>query len=346
MTRQHGNQLASAVTAMVRVDVLRNFSNVVTRLGGEPDALLSDASIDPAILANRHAVIPHLSLVKLLRQSSIELSRPDFGMRLAAAQEVDEVLGPLEIAMRNSATLRAAFDYCAGNMQACSVAAQISVEEDPAQGAAFLRLDVRLAESLLDPQAVGHALLLTQQNILELSGGRIRAREIWFTHEPIASPAIYEAYFGAAVKFGQRMNGALLPIKDLDSAIPGADPQLYGLATYFIDAHYPANEVHLSARVNALIEPLLQEGRCSKNDVAGELGMSPRTLQRVLKAEGKSFESIRDEVRRNLAWRYLKHSDLPLIRIAELLGYANTSVLTKSSYRWFSASPRRTRMGE
>jgi AraC-like DNA-binding protein len=265
-------------------------------------------------------------------------------MRLAAAQNVTKVLGPLEVAMRNSATLRAAFAYCASNMQACSLAAQISIEEDCKKESALLRLDVKLPESVLDPQAVEHALLLTQQNIMELSGGQKRAREIWFTHEPISPVSTYENYFGAAVKFGQAANGALLPTKDLDGAIPGANPQLYSLATYFIEAHHPAHGSDLSARVSALIEPLLQKGQCTQDDIAAKLGIGTRVLQRRLRDEGRSFESIRDTVRRDLAFRYLTQSDLPLIGIAEMLGYSDTAVLTKSCYRWFSASPRQLRM--
>jgi AraC-like DNA-binding protein len=333
-----------AGTAMVRVDTLRNFDAVVSQLDGDPQTLLSKVGIDVEILSNRHAVIPHLSLVKLLKQTAIDLSCPDFGMRLAAAQDVTNVLGPLEVAMRNSTTLRAAFAYCASNMQACSLAAQISIEDDFEKVHSLLRLDVKLPEYLLDPQAVEHALLLTQQNIVELSGGQSHAREIWFTHEPISSVSTYENYFGVTVKFGQAANGVLLPAGDLDNAIPGADLQLYGLATYFIEAHHPVHESDLSARVSTLIEPLLREGRCTQDDVAAKLGIGARLLQRRLREEGRSFESIRDAVRRNLAFRYLTQSDLPLVGIAERLGYSDTTVLTKSCYRWFSASPRQLRM--
>ena len=51
-----------ASNAMVRVDALRKFPEVVTRLGGDPNELLAKVQIDPAILNNRHAVIPYRSL--------------------------------------------------------------------------------------------------------------------------------------------------------------------------------------------------------------------------------------------------------------------------------------------
>jgi AraC-like DNA-binding protein len=73
------------------------------------------------------------------------------------------------------------------------------------------------------------------------------------------------------------------------------------------------------------------------------LGMHARTLQRRLREEGESFESIKDSVRRDLALRYLRQPAMPLIRVAEMLGYSATSMLSRSCYRWFSASPRQLR---
>jgi len=139
------------------------------------------------------------------------------------------------------------------------------------------------------------------------------------------------------------MNGVVLSRSDLDQALPDADPQLYGLASYFIEAHFPQNNVALRARVRALIEPLLRERRCTQSGIAEQLGMTARVLQRELKAEGSSFEAIRDEVRKSLASRYMLHSKLPLIRIAGMLGYTDTAALTKSCRRWFAASPSQLR---
>jgi hypothetical protein len=73
MSRRGAKAEISVAAAMVRVDTLRNFSAVVTQLGGDPKILLREAGIDPEIVSNRHAVIPHLALVKLLKQTSTDL---------------------------------------------------------------------------------------------------------------------------------------------------------------------------------------------------------------------------------------------------------------------------------
>jgi len=103
------------------------------------------------------------------------------------------------------------------------------------------------------------------------------------------------------------------------------------------------NAMSLSARVRILINRQLVEGNCTCKGVASSLGLHPRTLQRRLREENESFEAIKDSVRRDVALRYLQQPDISLVQVTELLGYSETSVLSRSCVRWFSASPRRLR---
>lgn len=331
--------------ATVRVDGLRKFPEVVTRLGGNPSALLAKSQIDPTILHNRHAVIPYRSLVMLLERSAHELNCPDFGMRLAMAQGGLKVLGPLEFAMRNSSTIREAFQYCASHPQVYSTASQMRFETGRAADALFLKFEILLQRIPPHAQAIERALLLTQLVALDISRGRVRAREIWFTHEPLAPEARYREYFGVPVRFRQPVDGLFFANSDLDMPIPNIDAQLYELSTDFIENRFPSASAPLSTRVRTIIERLLIQGDCSYGSVSETLGMHPRTLQRRLRAENESFESIKDNVRREVAFRYLKQSSLPLVRVARLLGYSETSALSRSCYRWFSVSPRQLRGG-
>jgi AraC-like DNA-binding protein len=340
------SQATEMSSAMVRVDALRKFPEVVTQLAGNPRALLTKVQIDPAKLNNRHAVIPYRSMVQVLERASIELACPDFGMRLAAAQGGIKVLGPLEYAMRNSRTMREAFRYCAGHIQVYSTASRMVFEENRAADALFLRFDILLARLPSHRQIVERALLLTQHTAMNISSGKVRAKEIWFAHQPMSPPALYGEYFGANVRFGQDADGLFFDNEDLDAPIPNVDSQIYELTTDFIEHRFPAADSVLSNQVRSIVERGISDGDCTYNNAAAMLGMHPRTLQRRLRAEGVIFETIKDGVRRDIALRYLRNSSLPLIRIANLLGYSETSALSRSCYRWFSASPRQLRSGE
>jgi AraC-like DNA-binding protein len=99
----------------------------------------------------------------------------------------------------------------------------------------------------------------------------------------------------------------------------------------------------LSERVRNVIARVLVEGNCTCKHVAAALGLHPRTLQRRLRQERESFESIKDSVRRDVALRYLRQPNVSLVRVTEILGYSETSVLSRSCHRWFATSPRRLR---
>ncbi len=335
------------IPAMVRIDALRKYSDVVKRLGGSPDSLLSKAQIDPASLNNPHAVIPYRSLVLLLERSAAELDCPDFGMRFAALQSGIKVLGPLEFLMCNSNSVREAFQLCKKYCpQVYSTASRTVYKAGYIPDTVFLHFQILVNRLPHHPQSVERALLLVQNCALKISKGRVRALEIWLAHQPLSPPSVYFEYFGTQVRFGQAMNGLLFRNQDLDLPIPDVDPQVHELTMDFIEHQYPQSPSILSTRVRSIIELMLLDGNCTYIRVASALSMHPRTLQRRLQAEGGSFDTIKDSVRRDIALRFLKQTSVPLIRIARMLGYSETSALCRSCHRWFGSSPNQIRNGE
>ena len=78
-------------------------------------------------------------------------------------------------------------------------------------------------------------------------------------------------------------------------------------------------------------------------ELAGEFAMSRRTLIRKLKAENTSYQELLDEVRQELAAWYLLNTDTPVERVAEKLGYRDTSNFSRTFRRWFGETPRQMR---
>jgi len=185
-------------------------------------------------------------------------------------------------------------------------------------------------------------MLLGHLNALEITGGQARVREVLFRYQPLSSLSTYRRYFGCDVRFDQEQDGVVF---SSGSALPTVDRdvQLYEMATSFIDTRFTRVSPPMHIQVRALILELIGTEECSNERVAAKLCLHPRTLHRRLQAEGKSFEGIRDEVRRDVALSYLQQTDLPLPLIAEKLGYAEHSVLSRSCFRWFSASPSQLR---
>ena len=328
---------------VVRVEALRLYSEAVRELGGDPARLLAQVHIEPNALVQTDTVMSDRSMIHLLERTAVELHCPDFGLRLAARQGGIAVLGPLEVAMRNSSTVGEAYRYCAGHLQVYSPVVHIQIEEDRPSNRHFMRFEILLRRVPHQRQAVENALALTHLAVLTLSRGSFGAREVWFSHERLLPLTHYQRFFCGPVQFSKPFNAVFFNSRDLAQPIPDPNPQLYQMASSYIDTQFPSSSMHLVTRVHALAARLLAQGCCSHVEIAARLNMHPRSLQRRLREEGTSFEAIKDDVRRDAAERYLSESDLPLTKIATLLGYSEPSVLTRSCQRWFSSSPRQLR---
>jgi AraC-like DNA-binding protein len=87
-------------------------------------------------------------------------------------------------------------------------------------------------------------------------------------------------------------------------------------------------------KVRRAISLLLPSGRATVDQVAIQLGVSSRSLQRRLDEEGLQFAELLSGVRQDLAAAYLAYSARPVTSVAALLGYSSPSSFT----RWFASA--------
>ena len=75
------------------------------------------------------------------------------------------------------------------------------------------------------------------------------------------------------------------------------------------------------------------------SDVAAELGLSERKVQRVLSADGTTFRDLLLEVRMQHARRMIESSQLSLAAIAPKVGYRAPSGLRQAFIRYWGVPP-------
>jgi len=94
-----------------------------------------------------------------------------------------------------------------------------------------------------------------------------------------------------------------------------------------------------------LYEIMVRAGRGfpSATAAATQLGLSERTLHRRLVDRGTSFGQILDRVRDHRARELLEKSTLPMDRIGEMLGFAETASFSRAFKRWSGVPPTRFR---
>jgi AraC-like DNA-binding protein len=187
------------------------------------------------------------------------------------------------------------------------------------------------------PQVTELSLGVFLQSARVIIGPDFTPLSVHLPHDPLTAEVGYRRYFGAAVRFAEPYAAVCLRRDDLarplrsDSAVHAVVQQ------YLSSISAPLAGPTVTGSVSTLIRRLLPTGHAERDLVAGHLGLHPRTLARRLADEGETFAGLVDAVRREQAERYLRDTDMPLTRLAGLLGYSEQSALTRACRRWFGA---------
>jgi AraC-like DNA-binding protein len=113
--------------------------------------------------------------------------------------------------------------------------------------------------------------------------------------------------------------------------------QLTEQAERYLRSLYQQDDI--AGELKRKLAELMARGEANADAACRALKLSRRTLQRRLKAEKTSFQSILREVRAELAINYLKDARLRSLEIAMLLGYSNISSFTTAFKSWYDIPP-------
>lgn len=153
----------------------------------------------------------------------------------------------------------------------------------------------------------------------------------------------YRAAFGSHVRFNQDRNSLLLDERTWGAPLKSRGSAARALASRVVRLEEDRPGKRIAHSVEAVVRSLMPYAPCTIDEVSGALDLPARTLQFRLQQQGTSFTRVRDIVRADLASKYLRHSDLSAARIAEILGYADVTSLSRSFRRWNGISLRQQR---
>ena len=153
--------------------------------------------------------------------------------------------------------------------------------------------------------------------------------------------AMYEAHFGCPATFGARQNTIVFSKADLDRPFLTHNADLFAMIAPQLEAELKQALASraIGEQVKGVLKRLLAGRRPGIEDVARELGLSSRTLQRRLGEDGTTFQQLVQEARRELARHYLLHSALELNETAYLLGYEDAHSFFRAFHDWEGSSP-------
>lgn len=328
----------STLIPLIRASPLVAYVKWLETRGRPVDEYLAavGVAIDPVSDPDR--CVPFRSVVTFMRDAADREDLPDLAWRVVTGSSVAELgflgriaLGGSTVAEGLKLVSQAMPDYCTHEM--------FDLVEHAGGGALRVRFTLDL-----DPATRHHAQLVTLSLVTSFCASA-RARPPYFeavammphpvvglTHLPpgiarsvrVASDDVMRVTFAATVL------QAHLPRRD--PAPPDAPP--CGHSASLLE------QARLQNAARMIVAAMVAEGRPSAGILAAAAGMTPRTLQRRLAADGTSFAALVDDARREAALTAIASSTAPLAEISASLGYSSPSALTRAVRRWTDHPPR------
>ena len=308
-------------------------------------AALKSVSIDPAFLFRKSGLPPNLCSSGDGMISSEQNFRlwhtlgeisddPAIGLRMIA---LNPPRHPADIAAQNARTFGDALRHVARS-------AMLNFSERMRIVKTKNECSIEFTGALLNEAAP--ALFLDTAFALVLETGRrgtqqrLHPLRVELTRT-VSHQEIYEAHYGCCVRFKARRNTIVFRTGDLDLPFATYNAELLAVLNPQLDREIERLKTQqtTSSRAKWVIKRLLDGQRTDVHEVAKELGMSSRTLQRRITEEDSSFRQLLSDARRELARLYLQHPSLGLSETASLLGYEDPNSFLRAFRVWEGVTP-------
>lgn len=289
------------------------------------------------------ARIPHRTAIWLLSQVALGTGDESVGIHAAERLQPGD-FDVLEYAAASSATMGESIAMANRYLRLVHDAVEwsLDVEGDVAKWRYRFAPDIALS-----PPATEYFMAITV-----LLGRRFTGRDFLaggaaqFAHPEPRDSGAHRRVFGT-VRFGQPEDALVFPVAALSWPMVRSDPALRTLlervAREMLD-RLPKTDA-LTSQIRRLLAAELGGGDPGIVALARKLHMTPRTLRRRLEDVGTTHRDVLEQLRKELALRYVGERSIATSEVAFLLGYSNASAFHKAFKRWtgLSASEYRRR---
>jgi len=193
---------------------------------------------------------------------------------------------------------------------------------------------------LVAAEGVDYFLGAVVKMFRDMSDHHFAPQAVSFIRETPHNPALWESYFQCPVCFNASENRLLLRADILNKELPTGNTLLAEQNDKLVEDYLQRLQMaDLTGQVrNALID-LMPLGLTTLDAVATELNMAPRTLQYKLAQSDITIQALRDQIREELARKYLQYSRQSITQIAYSLGFSDPAHLNRAFKRWTGETP-------
>ncbi|MBC3916623.1 helix-turn-helix domain-containing protein [Undibacterium sp. CY18W] len=267
------------------------------------------------------------------------LGGADLGILSGARKSLPQ-LGAMATGMLAQETLYKAMEF--GLEYQLIAGAMVQLVLEP--GAQFSALsarplfdDVEL-QDFLDADHLATAINASRALCGRNPGGRLQLERVELRGNRQASRSVGEDFFACPVIYGADVSRIIVRNSVLDTLLQEPDPELAVATKQVCDTELAT--VGLSGKQSLLHKLVsLQCDSRSVQELAQALGISPRSLHRLLAREGCSYFQIAESLRMERARHYLRHTSMSLDEIAGQLQYSDSRSFRRAFKRASQLSP-------
>ncbi|MGQ0659816.1 AraC family transcriptional regulator [Sphingosinicella sp.] len=297
--------------------------------------ILAQAGLSPMLLDSPAKFAPPAEYFALWTAIRAVSGDPNIGIRLARSVRPD-ITEPFFLAMINAADVAGAIDVVARFRRLLDpedLAITIDGTGQATLGYQWPICGVPLPQVLVDAEL---ALLV---ELCRRGTGRaaLAPREVRFSAAGLEDGAQHAAFFGCPLRLGAPRNAMVFAAADLALPFSTHNPDMLGALIPYLRANIPPQSA--AARVRSTIAARMRGRRPDARAIAGEMAMSMRAMQRLLKESGTSFRQLLDEVRKDHAQFYLTDTAFTDGEIAFLLGFEDPNSFYRAFQAWHGRSP-------
>lgn len=325
----------------VAAGVARGLTEFAASLGAGRTALLERSRLSAADLEQQDGRIPFPKYMALMRAAQVLCRDPAFALHFGAAVDMSQmsIVGLIDHGIEKVADVFSHINRYAslvietGGRSRQRLAAR-------RRGRELWIVDTRPNPDVF-PELTESAFARIVCGWRRFSGDSRQLRAVRVTHPAPAYRAEYEKVFQVPVAFGSDCNALVWDASWWTQRLAPGPPYASRILGQHADRLLRELEQSKSmrGRVEAVLLARLQAGETSMATVAAELGLTRPTLRRRLKAEGTTFATVLDELRRKVATEYLSGGDHSVKETAYRVGFSDPAPFSRAFKRWTGKSP-------
>jgi len=306
--------------------------------------LLRSIDIDPNSPVDPKQMISDAQYYDFLERAAIDdRDGTTLPLRTGAAMHCDDY-GALGLAMKSALNLQSSYERA--ERYALVLTSVTAYQVEISGEGAFMHLhregERRLGMRLSNETSIASIAAISR----EVSTRPFNPIAVYFKHAAPDDISAHELYFGCPVHFNSDKDALYLSKATLLAPNKLGDSGVSKFFETHLDSELSklSDDGALDKQVRMQISQSLSEGIPKVSDVASQLGMSARTLQRRLASSGFSYQTLVDESRRELAKRLLSQTNFSLVEVAFMTGFSEQSAFNRAFKRWAGQTPRSYRI--